>query len=361
MHKAFGISLQECLDMRCESNKIVLNIQTPSDKLCCPECGSHNVVRNGFTARRFVSVPIGCSKTFVEMKIQRVKCSDCGCIKNEDVDFAKGKRRHTTAFANMVIDLSRFATIQDIAWFLDVSWDMVRNIQMEFLQKEYGSPDLSNLRYISIDEFATHKGQVYKTIVVDLETGQIVFVGDGNGKASLEEFWNKLGDRKNDIKAVCTDLSSAYTGAVTANLPNASLVVDHFHVVKLMNERIDQLRRQLWHAEKDVNKRKVIKGTRWILLRNGNDIFDAKYKTRLDNVLNLNEPLMIAYYLKEDLREIWNQTNKDDAELVLNEWVRQAMDSKYSHWSKWLLPCGPTSHIYLHGMTTRYQMALLKV
>ena len=74
MHKAFGISLQECLDMRCESNKIVLNIRTPSDKLCCPECGSHNVVRNGFTARRFVSVPIGCSKTFVEMKIQRVKC-----------------------------------------------------------------------------------------------------------------------------------------------------------------------------------------------------------------------------------------------------------------------------------------------
>ena len=123
-------------------------------------------------------------------------------------------------------------------------------------------------------------------------------------------------------------MSSAYTGAVTANLPNASLVVDHFHVVKLMNERIDQLRCQLWHAEKDVNKRKVIKGTRWILLRNGNDIFDAKHKTRLDNVLNLNEPLMIAYYLKEDLREIWNQTNKADAELVLNEWVRQAMDSK---------------------------------
>ena len=88
------------------------------------------------------------------------------------------------------------------------------------------------------------------------------------------------------------------------------------------------MRRQLWHAEKDVNKRKVIKGTRWILPRNGNDIFDDKYKTRLDNVLNLNEPLMIAYYLKEDLREIWNQTNKDDAELVLNEWVRQAMGFK---------------------------------
>lgn len=83
------------------------------------------------------------------------------------------------------------------------------------------------------------------------------------------------------------------TGVVCWTIKH-SLVVDYFHVVKLMNERIGQLRRQLWYAEKDVNKRKVIKGTRWILLRNGNDIFDAKYKTRLDNVLNLNEPLMIA-------------------------------------------------------------------
>lgn len=86
--------------------------------------------------RRFVSVPLGRAKTFLEMKVQRVQCHDCGAIKQENVDFAKGKRRHTKAFANMVIDLSRFATIQDIAWFLNVSWDVVRNIQMEFLQKE---------------------------------------------------------------------------------------------------------------------------------------------------------------------------------------------------------------------------------
>lgn len=328
MHKAFGVSNQECLDMLCESNQIVLKIQTPSEKLCCPECGSHNVVRDGYTLRRFVSVPLGCAKTYLEMKVQRVQCRDCGAVKQEDIDFAKGKRRHTKAFANMVIDLSRFATIQDIAWFLGVSWDMVRNIQMEFLQKEYGDVDMSNLRFISIDEFATHKGQVYKTIVVDLETGRIVFVGDGNGKASLDTFWEKLGKHKANIEAVCTDLSSAYTNAVTEHLPEASLVVDHFHVAKLMNEKIDLLRRQLWHAEKDVNRRKVIKGARWLLLRNGCDIFDAEFKTRLDNVLNLNEPLMIAYYLKEDLREIWNQTSKQAAEGVLDEWVRQALDSK---------------------------------
>lgn len=328
LHKAFGISNQDCLDMLCESNQIILKIQTPSEKLCCPECGSHNVVRDGYTLRRFVSVPLGSAKTYLEMKVQRVRCRVCGAVKQEEVDFAKGKRRHTKAFANMVIDLSRFATIQDIAWFLGVSWDVVRNIQMEFLQKEYGNIDLSKLRFISIDEFATHKGRVYKTIVVDLETGRIVFVGEGNGKSSLDAFWEKLGERKASIKAVCTDLSSAYTNAVSEHLPQASLVVDHFHVVKLMNEKIDLLRRQLWHAEKDVNKRKVIKGTRWLLLRNGRDIFDAEFRTRLDNALNLNEPLMIAYYLKEDLREIWNQTSKKAARSVLDEWVKQALDSK---------------------------------
>ena len=73
------------------------------------------------------------------MRVHRIQCHDCGCIKQEDIDFAKGKRRHTIAFANMVLDLSRFATIQDISCFLQVSWDVVRNIQMEFLQSKYGS------------------------------------------------------------------------------------------------------------------------------------------------------------------------------------------------------------------------------
>lgn len=328
MHTAFGVTKQECLDMRCEGNKIILEIQTPREKIVCPHCGSSNIVNCGSVKRRFVSVPIGCSKTFMEMKVQRVKCHDCGQVHQEEIDFATGKRRHTKAFANMVIDLSRFATISDIAWFLDVSWDVVRNIQMDFLQKEYSNPDLSGLEYIGIDEFAVRKGHEYKTIVLDLLNGHIVYVGEGNGKDSLNGFWERLGDNAKSIKAVCTDMSAAFTNAVVEHLPKASLVIDHFHVVKLMNEKIDLLRRQLVYVEKDVNKRKIVKGTRWLLLRNGRDIFDEKFKTRLDNALKMNEPLMTAYYLKEDLHEIWNQLDKEHAELVLDEWVRQATDSK---------------------------------
>ena len=102
MHKAFGVSKQECLDMLCESNQIVLKIQTPAEKLCCPVCGSHHVVRNRSTLRRFVSVPFGAAKTYLEMKAQRLRYCDCGAVKQEDIDFAKGKRRHTLTFFNMV-------------------------------------------------------------------------------------------------------------------------------------------------------------------------------------------------------------------------------------------------------------------
>lgn len=328
MHSAFGVTKQNYLEMRNESTQIVLKIQTSDEKLCCSCCGSLNVTHSGSKLRRFRSVPFGAKSCFLEMPVQRLTCKDCGKTAQEDIDFAKGKRRHTINFANMVIDMSRFGTIQDIAWFLNVSWDVVRNIQMEFLQKEYGHPDLSQLEYISIDEFAVHKGHVYKTIVIDLCTGRIVYVGDGNGKDSLNDFWEKLGERKSKIKAVCTDMSKAFTGAVIEHLDLATLIIDHFHVIKLMNEKIDRLRRLLIHEEKDINKRKVIKNTKWLLLRNGGDIFDSKFNTRLDNALNLNEPLMKAYYLKEDLREIWNQISKTDGEKVLDLWIQQAIGSK---------------------------------
>ena len=95
-----------------------------------------------------------------------------------------------------------------------------------------------------------------------------------------------------------------------------------------MNEKLDDIRRVQYNMEKDINKRKVLKGTRYLLLRNGADIFDKEYRTRLDNALEMNKPLSQAYYLKEQLREIWTQPNKQDAEKVMFDWVKQAREGK---------------------------------
>lgn len=110
---------------------------------------------------------------------------------------------------------------------------------------------------------------------------------------------------------------------------------DHFHVVKLMNEKLDEIRRVQYHMEKDINKRKVLKGTRYLLLSNGEDIFDTEYKTRLDNALDMNKPLSQAYYLKEQLREIRTQATKEQAEMVMLDWGKQARESNVPQLMKW--------------------------
>ena len=105
-------------------------------------------------------------------------------------------------------------------------------------------------------------------------------------------------------------------------------VFDHFHVVKLMNEKLDEIRRAQYNLGKDINKRKVLKGTRYLLLRNGADIFDEKYRTKLDNALDMNKPLSQTYYLKEQLRAMWMQPNKQAAEKVMLDWVNRRRRAK---------------------------------
>ena len=152
---------------------------------------------------------------------------------------------------------------------------------------------------------------------------------------ALEGFWKKVNKNGVVIKAVATDLSGAFISSVLQNAPQATLVFDHFHVVKLMNDTLDIIRRNVYREEKDLNKRKVLKGTRWLLLCNGKDIFDDRYKSgRLENALALNEPLMKAYYLKESLKEIWMQIDEEQAGKVLDDWVEQAYQAKIPQLTK---------------------------
>lgn len=130
------------------------------------------------------------------------------------------------------------------------------------------------------------------------------------------------------IKYVAIDFSAAFIASVLENCPDVIHVFDPFHVVKLMNGKLDDIRRMQYNMEADINKRKVLKGTRYLLLSNGADIYNGKCKTRLDNALAMNEPLSKAYYLKEQLREKWSQTSKTYAEAVLDDWIEQAGNSK---------------------------------
>lgn len=305
-------------------------METKVRQKTCPQCGHVHLVKNGYRIRDFIGLPIGGKKVIIRMKVQRYKCKneDCDYDRQENIPFATGSCGYTHRFAKYVVGLLRGMTLKDVANLLDVSWDTVKEIHTRYLERHYALPSLEGVDCIGIDEFAVRKGHVYKTIVVDLKSGRILYVGEGKGADALDGFWKKVKKKRLDIKYVATDLSAAFISSVYGNCPNAVHVFDHFHVVKLMNEKLDDIRRVQYNMEKDINKRKVLKGTRFLLLCNGTDIFDKKYRTRLDNALDMNKPLSQAYYLKEMLREIWAQANKEEAEKVMDDWVKQAKESK---------------------------------
>ena len=208
-------------------------------------------------------------------------------------------------FSRYVLDLLRMGnTIKDVALHLHVGWNMVKDIHKKYLKQKYARPNIKQVRRIGIDEFATRKGHVYKTIVVDLDTGRIIYVGEGKGKKALAGFWRRVKRNKVKIEVVTSDLSAAFIALVMENALEAVHVYDKFHVSQLVNDAVDAVRRKVYAQETYIEKRNIIKGSRWLLLTKGKDVFDDDKKKRLDNILQTNMPLFHAYYLKEDLDQI---------------------------------------------------------
>jgi transposase len=324
LYHAFGIRGYRYTRTDYLEGEVVFTIEQRRPTLQCPLCGSHDVIAHGHVLRLFRGVPIGSKGTHVLLPIPRVECPACGVTRQVAVPFADPHKHYTHAFERYVLDLSAHMTIQDVARHLGVSWDTIKDIQKQDLQRHFRKPRLRQLRHIAIDEIAVGKGHRYLTVVLDLLSGAVVFVGAGKGADALEPFWKRLRASRAKIKAVATDLSAAYIRAVRDHLPRAKHVFDHFHVIKLFNDKLNAFRRQLFH-ELTAAGQKVLKGVRWLLLKNPENLDPARHEgERLAAALRLNEPLATAYYLKEDLRQVWRQADKATAARVLRAWIRTA-------------------------------------
>jgi transposase len=324
LYHAFGVRGYEYVRTEYQGGQTIFTIRQEDKTLRCPVCGSRDVRPKGRAERRFRSLPIGSRATIVALPIPRVACDACQVVRQVAVPFADPRRTYTKAFERYALELSRRMTILDVARHLGVSWDVVKDIQKRDLSRRYAKPKLKHLRQIAIDEIAVAKGHRYLTVVLDLETGAVVFVGDGKGGDALKPFWKRLRRCQAKIEAVAIDMSAAYREAVATSLPKATVVFDHFHVIKLFNDKLSDLRRSLYHQADEAQK-KVLKGSRWLLLKSSENLDPERdEEARLEEALKLNQPLATAYYLKEDLRQFWEQPGKRFAAAFLKGWVRRA-------------------------------------
>lgn len=259
LYHGFGLVKQEYLKSDYEGGSIILSTQTKPDELRCRNCNSYRVKKRGYKTRKFKTIPIGSKKVLLNGKLQRLECYECGSILQEKISYADEQKTYTRQLERLANELCEVMTIQDVAKRLGLGWDMVKAIRKEHLLRKYSKIDLKDLKILAIDEIAIQKGHKYITIVMDLESGAVVFVGDGKGAESLEPFWKKLKRAGAKIEAVSIDMSPAYIEAITRNLNQSKIIFDHFHIVKLMNESITELRREVYNKETDENKKKFLK------------------------------------------------------------------------------------------------------
>jgi transposase len=328
LYHGFGIRGYRYVRTEYLEGAVVFTIEQDRQALRCSACGSSRLTRHGGETRLFRNLPIGNRPTHVLLQVARVECHDCLLLRQVPIDFAEPRRSYTHAFERYALDLSRHMTIKDVATHLGVGWDTIKDIQRRHLENHFAKPKLRHLRLLAIDEIAVGKGHRYLTVVLDLESGAVVFVGDGKGAEALEPFWQRLRCSRARIQAVATDMSPAYIAAVQQHLPEATLVFDRFHIVKLFNERLSDFRRELHRETTNHLHKQVLKGTRWLLLKNPENLApERRERERLEEALRLNQPLATAYYMKEDLRQIWEQPNKQTAASILDDWLRRAENS----------------------------------
>jgi transposase len=328
LYHAFGVRDYRYVRTEFKERGVIFHLEHKSDNFRCAVCGSENVWRQGCVSRPFRTLPMGRRPVTLVAKIPRLRCHDCGLTRQVALAFAEPRRTYTKSFARYALELSRWMTIQDVAAHLGVSWDVVKEIVKEDLQRRFDKPRLKHLKQIAIDEISVGKGHRYVTLVLDLESGAVVHVGEGKGGDSLREFWKRLRASGAKVEAVATDMSPAYIEAVTTQLPQATLVFDRFHVMKLFNDKLSDLRRELHREATDLLHKQVLKGTRWLLLKRPENLDPKKGEPkRLAEALKLNQPLATAYYLKEDLAEVWEQEDEEAARAFLLDWIAQAETS----------------------------------
>jgi len=297
---------------------------------CCSGCGRRSASIHDFQQRRVRDLPIFEIPVELVLPRLRVVCGHCG-PKLERLDWLEPYARVTSRLALSVARMCKFMSVRHVAAYYGLDWDTVKQIDCRHLEHELGAVDLRGVTAIGMDEFAIQKGHRYATVIVEPTRKRVLWVGRGRAREDVRPFFDLLGpDGCARIEAVVMDMSAAYGEEVRARCPKARIVYDLFHVVaKYGREVIDRVRVDEANRLRDDRKaRKLVKGARWLLLRNRENVTRAEDQVRLDELLAANRALMTVYVLRDDLKELWRYRHPGYAKAFWDGWYRRAMSSR---------------------------------
>lgn len=295
----------------------------------CGGCGRKVRQVHDWHERWIRDLPCFDADTWLVVNRCRVACRACG-PRVEAVDWLAPYARVTKRLAQSVAKLCKVLSIKHVAEHYRLGWDAVKAIDKAAMAAELGEPDFRDVEILLIDEFALRKGHRYATVVMDGLRKRVLWVGKGRGREDIRPFFDLLGEEgRQRIQAVGMDMSAAFEGEVRAQCPQAEVVFDLFHVVaKYGREVIDRVRvDEANRLKHDQAARKVVKGSKWLLLRNWENLPNEEAKVRLNELLEANQALMTVYLLKDDLKQLWDYKREGWARRAWDGWLGRARDS----------------------------------
>lgn len=298
------------------------------DEHFCGKCGSRNVTLDNMNTRRIQTLPIGFRQIFLEVDVWRCNCSDCGTRQTENINFIPHKKsRISRALIKMIIDLRGKMTISAIEEKYGIDWKTIKNCEKEHLKRKSKRKRLKDVKAIGLDEiYISPKHRKYITIVRDLDSGDVLHVGEGKGVDALKQFTKRLNCSKHKIKTIAMDMSKSFQAWAKEVLPKADIVFDHFHVIKLMNKKVNSVRISTM-KELDEEQKKSLTGQKYLFLTAEERLEKDRLK-KLKKLRNMFKDLGEINLMKEYLRGIYrNVIDPLVAEGALIDWCEMADES----------------------------------
>ena len=302
-------------------------IQVRADLRWHPLC--HNCRRPAWTVhshghRRLVrDLSMTDRQVWLQVDYRKVWCPACGKARVEHLSFCDPSQRLTHRLRRYIYELCKLMPVAEVGRHLGLDPKTIKAVDLEFLQQEFGPTDYSGLRVLAIDEIAVKKGQHYMTVIMDYDTGRVVWSGPGHDKDTLDLFFGGMTvEQKAGIQAVAIDMWDPYINRLQHHCPQAKIVFDLFHVVKGFSRVVDEVRRE--EVRKATGPMKpVIKGSRYLLLKNRDNLRPDQV-SRLDELLQLNATLSAVYQLKDQLKVIYQYKQRLPAKAALDQWCAMA-------------------------------------
>lgn len=333
------------------SRTLSIYLKPTAKAMQCEQCGARCRQVHETTIRRVRDLPLFEYRVVLHVPRRRLWCDQCDGPRLERLAWLGRYQRVTDRLAEACSQLLQSSNIQAVARFFELGWHTVKTLDKTRLRASVRGPDWSRIEYLAMDEFALHKGHRYATVVVDPIGRQVLWIGPGRSRETARAFFEQLPPgAAQRIKAVAIDMTTAYELEIQAHCPQAEIVYDLFHVVaKYGREVIDRVRvDQANQLRQDRPARRIIKASRWLLLRN-RDNLDLQQTVRLDELLQANQPLLTVYVLRDELKRLWFHRRPDWAKQAWSHWCEQAEQSGIAA----LNTFAQRLKGYLHGILAR--------